>query len=180
MLHRQSARLRKLTEDLVEASKASSGCLPVHLARTDVNVLLSQLAGDYLEKLEAAQLEPVFHPAPSQPKIQADGQLLSRVLGNLFSNICKYAMTHSFDDCFASQWKDVVEYETYPELAEYIWGNRVGQTVVLASMTPTCGGTTEAIQISVTTSRATKIFRNGQIFILVGEQMYNSLGQRVK
>ena len=92
VLNRQSARLKKLTEDLVEASKASSGCLPVHLARTDVNVLLSQLAGDYLEKLEAAQLEPVFHPAPSQPKIQADGQLLSRVLGNLFSNICKYAM----------------------------------------------------------------------------------------
>lgn len=92
VLHRQSARLKKLTKDLVEASKASSGCLPVHLARTDVNVLLSQLAGDYLEKLEAAQLEPVFHPAPSQPKIQADGQLLSRVLGNLFSNICKYAM----------------------------------------------------------------------------------------
>ena len=92
VLNRQAARLKKLTEDLVEASKASSGSLPVHLAPTDVNVLLSQLAGDYLEKLEAAQLEPVFHPAPSQPKIQADGQLLSRVLGNLFSNICKYAM----------------------------------------------------------------------------------------
>ena len=36
------------------------------------------------------------------------------------SNICKYAMTHSFDDCFASQWKDVAEHETYPELAEYL------------------------------------------------------------
>ena len=92
VLNRQSARLKKLTEDLVEASKASSGCLPVHLARTDVNVLLSQLAGDYMEKLEDAQLEPIFRPAPSQPVIQADGQLLSRVLGNLFSNICKYAM----------------------------------------------------------------------------------------
>lgn len=92
VLNRQSARLKKLTEDLVEASKASSGSLPVHLAPTDVNVLLSQLAGDYMEKLEDAQLEPIFHPAPSQPVIQADGQLLSRVLGNLFSNICKYAM----------------------------------------------------------------------------------------
>ena len=92
VLNRQSARLKKLTEDLVEASKASSGSLPVHLALTDVNVLLSQLAGDYLEKLEAAQLEPIFKPAPSQPAVQADGQLLSRVLGNLFSNICKYAM----------------------------------------------------------------------------------------
>lgn len=92
VLNRQAARLKKLTEDLVEASKASSGSLPVHLAPTDVNVLLSQLAGDYMEKLEDAQLEPIFHPAPSQPVIQADGQLLSRVLGNLFSNICKYAM----------------------------------------------------------------------------------------
>ena len=92
VLNRQSARLKKLTEDLVEASKASSGSLPVHLAPTDVNVLLSQLAGDYMEKLEGAQLEPIFRPAPSQPVIQADGQLLSRVLGNLFSNICKYAM----------------------------------------------------------------------------------------
>ncbi len=91
-LNRQAARLKKLTEDLVEASKASSGSLPVHLAPTDVNVLLSQLAGDYMEKLEDAQLEPIFRPAPSQPVIQADGQLLSRVLGNLFSNICKYAM----------------------------------------------------------------------------------------
>lgn len=92
VLNRQAARLKKLTEDLVEASKASSGSLPVHLAPTDVNVLLSQLAGDYLEKLEDAQLEPIFRPAPSQPVIQADGHLLSRVLGNLFSNICKYAM----------------------------------------------------------------------------------------
>lgn len=92
VLNRQAARLKKLTEDLVEASKASSGSLPVHLAPTDVNVLLSQLAGDYMEKLEDAQLEPIFRPAPSQPVIQADGQLLSRVLGNLFSNICKYAM----------------------------------------------------------------------------------------
>ena len=92
VLNRQSARLKKLTEDLVEASKASSGSLPVHLAPTDVNVLLSQLAGDYMEKLEDAQLEPIFRPAPSQPVIQAEGQLLSRVLGNLFSNICKYAM----------------------------------------------------------------------------------------
>lgn len=36
------------------------------------------------------------------------------------SNICKYAMTHSFDDCFASQWEDVAKYETYPELTEYL------------------------------------------------------------
>ena len=119
VLHRQSARLKKLTEDLVEASKASSGCLPVHLARTDVNVLISQLAGDYMEKLEAAQLEPVFRPAPSQPVIQADGQLLSRVLGNLFANICKYALpgtrvyfeSAADDETVSITFKNISKYE---------------------------------------------------------------------
>lgn len=92
VLDRQAARLKKLTEDLIEASKASSGAVAVHLAKTDVNVLLSQLLGEYADRLHAAEVEPVFKPAPSQPMIEADGKLLSRVLGNLFSNVCKYAM----------------------------------------------------------------------------------------
>lgn len=92
VLSRQSARLKKLTEDLVEASKASSGALPVHLSQTDINVLLSQLIGEYTDRLALAGVELVFKPAPSQPVIQADGKLLSRVLENLLSNVCKYAL----------------------------------------------------------------------------------------
>ncbi len=53
MLARQSQRLKKLTEDLVEASKASTGNLTVDFQRTDVNVLLTQSAGEYQEKLAA-------------------------------------------------------------------------------------------------------------------------------
>lgn len=139
-LNRQSARLKKLTEDLVEASKASSGSLPVHLAPTDVNVLLSQLAGDYIEKLEGAQLEPIFHPAPSQPVIQADGQLLSRVLGNLFSNICKYAMpgTRVYFESTADEktvsltFKNISKYElNIPAeelMARFVRGDRARHT----------------------------------------------------
>lgn len=92
VLDRQSARLKKLTEDLVEASKASTGALPVNLEPTEVNVLLGQVAGEYLDRLEAAGLEPVFKPDPSAPKIMADGKLLWRVFDNLLSNICKYAL----------------------------------------------------------------------------------------
>ncbi len=140
VLNRQSARLKKLTEDLVEASKASSGSLPVHLAPTDVNVLLSQLAGDYIEKLEGAQLEPIFHPAPSQPVIQADGQLLSRVLGNLFSNICKYAMpgTRVYFESTADEktvsltFKNISKYElNIPAeelMARFVRGDRARHT----------------------------------------------------
>lgn len=92
VLDRQSARLKKLTEDLVEASKASSGTLPVHLEAVDVNVLLSQVSGEYQSRFELCRLEPIVKLAPENPQILADGKLLWRVFDNLLSNICKYAM----------------------------------------------------------------------------------------
>ena len=91
VLDRQSARLRKLTEDLVEASKASAGAVPVHPTLVDVNVLISQIAGEYVDRLDAAQLETVFKPDPARPQIMADERLLGRVIDNLVNNICKYA-----------------------------------------------------------------------------------------
>lgn len=92
VLDRQSARLKKLTEDLVEASKASSGTLPVHLEAVDVNVLLSQVSGEYQSRFELCKLEPIVKLSSEDPQILADGKLLWRVFDNLLSNICKYAM----------------------------------------------------------------------------------------
>lgn len=92
VLDRQSHRLKKLTEDLVEASKASSGALNVELQPTDVNVLLSQIEGEYQERLAACQLTLVTQPPAPGTVIRADSRLLSRVMDNLVSNICKYAL----------------------------------------------------------------------------------------
>ena len=92
VLDRQAARLKKLIEDLVEASKASTGSLTVNFQPTDVNVLLSQSAGEYQEKLAARDLSLVLTPAEEAPMISADGQLLWRVFENLLSNALKYAM----------------------------------------------------------------------------------------
>jgi signal transduction histidine kinase len=92
VLDRQSSRLRKLTEDLVEASKAASGAIPVALADTDVNVFLSQVAGEYRQRLADNGIEPVLTLDETSPHIRADGKLLWRVLDNLMSNVCKYAM----------------------------------------------------------------------------------------
>ena len=91
VLDRQSARLKKLTEDLVEASKASTGNLTVELEPTDLNVLLGQTAGEYAERLKARELELVMTPSAVSPVILADGRLLWRVFDNLLSNIRKYA-----------------------------------------------------------------------------------------
>lgn len=95
VLDRQSHRLKKLTEDLVEASKASSGALNVELQPTDVNVLLSQIEGEYQERLAACHLTLVTQPPAPGTMIQADSRLLSRGMDNLVSNVCKYAMENT-------------------------------------------------------------------------------------
>ena len=91
VLKRQAARLKKLIEDLVEASKASSGTLSVEMARCEVGVLLEQTLGEYEDKLTEKGLTPVVS-APEEPIfILADGRRLWRVFDNLLNNICKYA-----------------------------------------------------------------------------------------
>ena len=91
VLHRQSDRLKRLIDDLVEASKASTGNLEMLLAPCEVGVMLTQTAGEYEQKLQDKDLILVTHQ-PEQPiKIMADGRRLWRVFDNLMNNVCKYA-----------------------------------------------------------------------------------------
>ncbi len=92
VLHRQATRLKKLTEDLVEASKAATGNIQTELVPTDVSESLNQAVGEYTERLEAAGLTLVARFPDYGLCILADGRLLWRVLDNLLGNICKYAM----------------------------------------------------------------------------------------
>lgn len=91
VLDRQSARLKKLTEDLVEASKASSGVLNVNKEKLDLAELLRQSVGEYAERFAAAGVEPVVSAPEGETPVCADGRLLWRVLDNLLLNITKYA-----------------------------------------------------------------------------------------
>ena len=92
-LQRQSSRLRKLIEDLVEASKASTGNLSVDLQPCELGVLLEQAAGEYQERMEQKGLELVAS-APQEPvMVLADSRRIWRVLDNLLGNITKYALS---------------------------------------------------------------------------------------
>jgi len=91
VLVRQSSRLKKLIDDLVEASKASTGNLAVNSTRTEVGVLLTQAIGEYEERLEDKDLELIMHQPEQEVYIMADGRLLWRVFDNLMGNICKYS-----------------------------------------------------------------------------------------
>lgn len=92
VLDRQSARLKKLVEDLVEASKASTGNITIHPEPMDLSVVLGQALGEYNERLLNARLTPVVHLPEEPVMISADGRLLWRIFDNLLGNAVKYAM----------------------------------------------------------------------------------------
>jgi signal transduction histidine kinase len=93
VLLRQSGRLKKLIDDLVEASKAQSGALEIELAPADACVFVEQAAGEYEGRLNDVGLTLVTscpdHPVP----IRADGRRLWRVFDNLMNNILKYGQS---------------------------------------------------------------------------------------
>ncbi|MCR5685678.1 MAG: HAMP domain-containing histidine kinase [Lachnospiraceae bacterium] len=91
VLIRQAGKLKKLIEDLVEASKASSGVLEVNPEPCDAALFVTQAAGEYEEKLRAAELT-LIQKLPEEPvTIMADGRRMWRIFDNLMGNICKYS-----------------------------------------------------------------------------------------
>ncbi len=92
VLHRQSDRLKRLIDDLVEASKASTGNLDVNLAPCEAGVMLMQVAGEYEQRLQEKGLQLVAGQPVHPITIMADGRRLWRVMDNLMNNICKYAL----------------------------------------------------------------------------------------
>ena len=92
VLLRQSERLKRLIEDLVEASKASTGNLEVELMPCDASVFLTQAAGEYEEKLAAAGLMLVTKTPEQELRILADGRRMWRIFDNLMGNALKYAL----------------------------------------------------------------------------------------
>ena len=91
VLLRQSRRLKKLLEDLLEASKATTGNLEVNLEPCEVGVLLSQAVGEYQQRMDEKRLDLIVRQPEEPVHIMADGRHLWRVFDNLLNNICKYA-----------------------------------------------------------------------------------------
>ena len=93
VLERQSSRLKKLIEDLIEASKASTGNLPVHLERLEAGIFMTQTVGEFEEKTKAAGLDLVIEKPETPVYIMGDSRHFWRVIDNLMNNICKYAQS---------------------------------------------------------------------------------------
>ena len=95
VLARQSARLKKLLDDLMEASKASAGTLPVGFEVLEAGVFMVQTVGEFEEKTKASQLELLIKKPEEPIYILADGRHFWRVIDNLMNNICKYAQPNT-------------------------------------------------------------------------------------
>ncbi len=92
VLDTKAQRLKQLTDDLLEASKISSGNIQLDNSRLDLTELIRQSVGEFSEKLEAKQLQIMIKEPSSPAYIYADSRRMWRVVENLFHNICKYAM----------------------------------------------------------------------------------------
>ncbi|MBR5115736.1 MAG: HAMP domain-containing histidine kinase, partial [Lachnospiraceae bacterium] len=95
ILDEKSQRLKRLTEDLVEASKISSGNIELTLTRLNYVEFIHQTIGEFYEKFEEKGLTPVFKPSEEPVYIMADPHYLWRVFENLFGNAAKYAMENT-------------------------------------------------------------------------------------
>jgi len=110
VLDRQSQRLKKLIEDLMEMSKASTGNMAVDITLVDAVESVNQALGEFSDKLDRAQLVPVFRHTEPSVAMMADGRLVWRVLSNLLSNAVKYAMpgTRLYIDLMELEGKVVI------------------------------------------------------------------------
>ena len=95
VLDQKSQRLKNLTEDLVEASKASSGNVKLEMTTLDIVEMIWQTNGEFEEKFATRSLELVSTLPESSILIEADGRHLWRVLENVYNNAFKYAMEHT-------------------------------------------------------------------------------------
>lgn len=92
VLLRQSTKLKRLIEDLVEASKASTGNLEVELTPCNASIFIEQASGEYEEKLQQANLTLITKLPEESHNILADSRRMWRIFDNLLNNICKYAL----------------------------------------------------------------------------------------
>lgn len=95
ILDSKSQRLKRLTEDLVEASKATSGNIKLNIESINLKELIKQISGEFEDKFNEKNLELILQIPKEKVNIKADSRYLYRVIENMYTNIIKYALEGS-------------------------------------------------------------------------------------
>ena len=118
IIAQKGEKLKQLTQDLFDISKAQSGNVEVQLENLDIVLLLRQALAEVEDRMREQNLEVIFHEMPEQLFVRGDGRLLSRAIGNLLTNIVKYSMqgTRVYIDLVMRDGKAVI---TLKNIANY-------------------------------------------------------------
>lgn len=95
ILDNKSQRLKRLTEDLVEASKVSTGNISLNLEKINIVELIKQAVGEFEDKFQKRGLKTIIDSKENEINIMADSRYMYRIIENLFSNVSKYALENS-------------------------------------------------------------------------------------
>lgn len=178
VLQRQSARLKKLIEDLIEASKASTGNLEVHMEPTDVEMLLEQALGEFEERLAACKLQPVVtnyltkkYGTQADCHVMADGRHLWRVFDNLIGNIIKYAQPNSrvyIDIDEAEQGEITVTFKNISKEPLNISGDELKERFVRGDRSRN----TEGNGLGLSIAQSLMELQNGKVEIMIDGDLF--------
>lgn len=170
VLSRQSQRLKKLIDDLMEMSKASTGNIQVEIAEIDAVEAVTQALGEFADKLTAAGLTPVFHQSEENIMLLADGRLLWRAVSNVLSNAVKYALpgTRLYVDVSATQDKAIISFKNISGAQLNISAEELMERFVRGD----CSRNTEGSGLGLNIAKSLMELQKGQLQLLVDGDLF--------
>lgn len=150
VLDNKSQRLKKLTEDLVEASKASSGNVKLNNEKINICELINQSVGEFEDKFKNKNLDLILNIPEEEIYINADNRYMYRIIENLFSNISKYALESSrvYVDITKTEEKTKIEIKNISKEKLNISADELMQRFVRGDKSRTTEGSGLGISIS--------------------------------
>lgn len=170
VLSRQSQRLKKLIDDLMEMSKASTGNIQVEIGEIDAVEAVTQALGEFSDKLTAAGLTPVFHQSEENIMLLADGRLLWRAISNVLSNAVKYALpgTRLYVDVSATQDKAIISFKNISGAQLNISAEELMERFVRGD----CSRNTEGSGLGLNIAKSLMELQKGQLQLLVDGDLF--------
>ena len=170
VLSRQSHRLKKLIDDLMEMSKASTGNIQVDIGEIDAVEAVTQALGEFADKLTAAELTPVFHQSEENIMLLADGRLLWRAMSNVLSNAVKYALpgTRLYVDVSATQDKAIISFKNISGAQLNISAEELMERFVRGD----CSRNTEGSGLGLNIAKSLMELQKGQLQLLVDGDLF--------
>lgn len=170
VLSRQSQRLKKLIDDLMEMSKASTGNIQVDIGEIDAVEAVTQALGEFSDKLTAAGLTPVFHQSEENIMLLADGRLLWRAMSNVLSNAVKYALpgTRLYVDVSATQDKAIISFKNISGAQLNISAEELMERFVRGD----CSRNTEGSGLGLNIAKSLMELQKGQLQLLVDGDLF--------